>query len=403
VSGQAVTTHVVADLESLSNEEMSYWRGLPANQQPDWATSPDLVAHKLSKLPGIVCGEDVDSLRELLALVAAGNAHVIQVGDCAEDPVHCVPEYLRPKLALMESLAAGLRSATGKPVVRVGRIAGQFAKPRSRAYEWVNGRRIPVFRGHLVNAPDADPLLRRADPERMLSCYQAALAAAEYLRACSPGPGADSVWTSHEALVLDYEVPLTRLCADRRLLTSTHWPWVGDRTRQPGGAHVRLLSALANPVACKVGPTMTVPDLLKVCELLDPEREPGRLTLIARMGAGTVAERLPLLVRAVRTRGYPVSWLCDPMHGNTLTTPGGRKTRTVTAITQEVREFCSAVRTAKGVAGGLHLEATAEPVRECVWHPSEIDTHDGRAYTTLCDPRLDIAQARAVVRAWQPD
>jgi 3-deoxy-7-phosphoheptulonate synthase len=207
------------------------------------------------------------------------------------------------------------------------------------------------------------------------------------------------VWTSHEALLLDYEVPMVRQQPDGRAwLSSTHWPWIGERTRQPDGAHVALMAQVFNPVACKVGPRATPEDLRVLCERLDPDREPGRLTLIARMGAGRAAERLPGLVEAVRAEGHPVIWMSDPMHGNTVTAADGRKTRLVEDVVQEAAETRRAVVEAGGLAGGLHLEATPDEVTECVEDRrfDELNRH----YTTFCDPRLNPHQAIAVVSAW---
>lgn len=369
-----------------------------AAQQPDWA-DPDLVTQvrdELATLPGLVADADVTALRDVLAEVAAGRAHVLQAGDCAEDPAECTPSHLARKTALIDLLAGAMKLGGRKPVVRVGRIAGQFGKPRSRATEVVNGVELPVYRGHMVNDPDPDALARRPDPKRILHGYWAASAAMDVLRANRiEAP----LWTSHEALLLDYEEPLLRQVGGGRwLLSSTHWPWIGDRTRKPDGAHVTMLASVVNPVACKVGPTMTVAELLDVAARLDPRREPGRLTLIARMGADRVAELLPPLVAAVRATGRQVIWLCDPMHGNTVSV-GGRKTRLLHTMIHEIEGFQAAVRGAGGVAGGLHLEVTPGEVAECVADLSELSDHD-TTYTTLCDPRLNPQQAVQLASAW---
>ncbi|UPT22065.1 3-deoxy-7-phosphoheptulonate synthase [Thermobifida alba] len=377
----------------------------PAPQQPDWADDPRLPAarRELALLPPLVRPEDVDRLRLLLARVAAGEALVVLAGDCAEDPAESTAADVAAKTGLVETLARMVGSASGKPVVRAARIAGQFGKPRSRSTETVGGRELPVYRGHLVNSPEPDPELRRPDPLRLVACYRAAAEIMGHLgwRPDLPRHDADApVWTSHEALLLDYEVPLLRRTGDGRvLLASTHWPWVGERTRSADGAHIALLSGIANPVACKVGPTTETDELLEVCERLDPRRVPGRLTLIARMGAGVVARRLPPLVEAVRAAGHPVVWLTDPMHGNTVRTPSGLKTRYVEAIVREVQEFHSAVRSAGGVPGGLHLEATPQDVTECVPDRFHVDRVPAK-YTSLCDPRLNPDQAVAVAAAW---
>jgi 3-deoxy-7-phosphoheptulonate synthase len=376
-----------------------------ALQQPPWEDEEQLlrVRKDLAARPALVGAEDVRTLHSMLARVAAGEAHVVQAGDCAEDTAECTPGHVARKAGLLNLLAGSLEMDTCLPVVRVGRMAGQFGKPRSRPTERVGDRELPVYRGHMVNSPEPDPELRRPDPRRLLSGYEAARDVMEYLGWLGAPAAARigaPVWTSHEALLLDYEVPMLRRQADGRLLlTSTHWPWIGERTRQLDGAHVALLSEVVNPVACKVGPGMTVDELLALCERLDPRREAGRLTLIARMGAGTVAERLPSLVAAVRAAGHPVIWLTDPMHGNTVSTPDGLKSRFVETVTREVDEFQHAVAAAGGVAGGLHLETTPDDVTECVRDASEVGLV-GTRYTSFCDPRLNPAQALSVVSAW---
>ncbi|MEU3096942.1 3-deoxy-7-phosphoheptulonate synthase [Streptomyces sp. NPDC006967] len=378
----------------------------PVLHQPLWEDRPELrcVTAELAQRPQLVSATDVARLRALLARVAAGEAMVVQAGDCAEDPAECEPGSVARKAGLLDVLAGVLRMVTHRPVLRVGRIAGQFAKPRSNPTEMVGGIELPVFRGHMVNGPEPDPARRRPDPQRLLIGYAAAGEAMTHLGWLSEPhwPGiSPEVWTSHEALLLDYEIPMTRPTEDGGLLlASTHWPWIGERTRQVEGAHVDLLATVANPVACKVGPSMTPDELLALCERLDPTREPGRLTLISRMGADHVRERLPRLVSAVKGAGHPVIWLTDPMHGNTVTTPDGLKTRLVETVLREVEGFQGAVRAAGGVAGGLHLETTPDDVTEC----AQDDTHlarVGHTDTSLCDPRLNPEQAVAVVAAWQ--
>ncbi|MER7282822.1 3-deoxy-7-phosphoheptulonate synthase [Dactylosporangium sp. NPDC000244] len=371
-------------------------RQRPAPQQPDWGDPAGLEAarDRLADLPPLVRAADVLRLRQRLAPVAAGEALVVQAGDCAEDPAECTYGDVVRKAGLIDMLAGALQQLTRRPVLRVGRLAGQLAKPRSRATEVVGGRELPVYRGHLVNAPEPDERGRRPDPARLVAGYHTAR---EVLAHLSRIP---TTWASHEALLLDYEVPqLRRTASGRRLLASTHWPWIGERTRDPDGAHVALLAGVVNPVACKVGPATTAEELLALCARLDPDREPGRLTFIARLGAGHVAERLPGLVAAVHAAGHPVIWLVDPMHGNTVTTAQGLKTRYLDAVVEEVRGFQCAVRGAGGTAGGLHLETTPDDVTECAADA----THAGRVgdkYTTLCDPRLNPEQAMAVVAAW---
>ncbi|MFF1375089.1 3-deoxy-7-phosphoheptulonate synthase [Streptomyces sp. NPDC058308] len=377
-----------------------------ALQQPDWSDLSQLnrVGEALAARPPLVQGDDLATLRTLLGKVAAGEAMVLQSGDCAEDPQECTPRHVARKAALLDLLAGSLGLITGKPVLRVGRIAGQFAKPRSKPTEIVDGVELPVFRGHMVNGPEPDAESRRPDPLRIITGYMAAGDIVERLGWRDRNAGRDVVgpvvWTSHEALLLDYETPMLRTDDKGRLfLGSTHWPWIGERTRQVEGAHVALLAEVSNPVACKVGPAMEPAELLALCERLDPWRDPGRLTLIARMGADAVAERLPRLVEAVREAGHPAIWLSDPVHGNTVTAPGGYKTRLVDTVSREITGFVEAVRAAGGVAGGLHLETTPDDVTECATTEADLDTV-GERYTSCCDPRLNPTQALTTVSAW---
>ncbi|MEV7192577.1 3-deoxy-7-phosphoheptulonate synthase [Streptomyces sp. NPDC093510] len=377
-----------------------------ALQQPEWSDLSQLnrVGEALAARPALVRGEDLATLRTLLGKVAQGEAMVLQSGDCAEDPQECTRPHVARKAALLDLLAGSLGLITGKPVLRVGRIAGQFAKPRSKPTEHVDGVELPVFRGHMVNGPEPDAESRRPDPLRILTGYMAAKDIVEHLgwreRAAGRAVVEPPVWTSHEALLLDYEMPMLRMDDKGAMfLGSTHWPWIGERTRQVEGAHVALLSQVSNPVACKVGPSMDPAELLALCERLDPWREPGRLTLIARMGVNAVADRLPPLVEAVREAGHPVIWLSDPVHGNTVTAPGGYKTRMVQTVAREVAAFTHAVREAGGTAGGLHLEATPEDVTECATGEADLE-RVGERYLSCCDPRLNPAQAQSVVSAW---
>ncbi|TQM79881.1 3-deoxy-D-arabinoheptulosonate-7-phosphate synthase [Saccharothrix saharensis] len=375
-----------------------------ALQQPDW-DDHDLVRRvraTLTSRPGLVTADEVGQLRTTLALVAAGGAHVVQAGDCAEDFAECEAGYVARKAGLLDLLAGVMKMATHLPVVRIGRIAGQFAKPRSSPTEVVGNVELPSFRGHMVNSPEPDVEGRRPDANRVLAGYDAARTVTSLL---GWGDGGSRLidppmWTSHEALLLDYEVPMLRDDhTGRRFLASTHLPWIGDRTRQLDGAHVELLAGVVNPVACKVGPTMGTDELLALAGRLDPGREPGRLTLIARMGADLVADRLPALVAAVRAAGHPAIWLCDPMHGNTVRTPDGLKTRYVETVVVEIERFQHVLRAEGGVAGGLHLETTPDDVTECAYDESGAD-RVGDKYTSYCDPRLNPDQAVAAVAAW---
>ncbi|MFZ3474209.1 3-deoxy-7-phosphoheptulonate synthase [Streptomyces sp. 4.24] len=379
---------------------------MPALQQPGWEDHPELEAVRtgLSQMPALVDAEAAQRLRSLLMEAAAGRLQIVQAGDCAEDPAEATPTDVRRKGALLDILAGTMRLASGLPVLRVGRIAGQFAKPRSSPVETVDGRELPVYRGHMVNRPEAHADLRRPDPRNLLSGYRAASDIIHFLgwRGTESRTDLDApVWTSHETLLLDYELPLLRRESDGSLLlTSTHWPWVGERTRQLDGPHIALLAAVSNPVAVKVGPTMTPDELLALCDRLDAQRQPGRLTLIARMGAKHAAATLPALVKAVHDAGHPVLWLSDPMHGNTVSGPDGTKTRFVKTVVQEVLNFQEAVTQNGGVAAGLHLETTPEAVVECVRDESELGRL-GEKYLSFCDPRLNPQQAVEVVSAWR--
>ena len=381
-------------------------RSCTAAQQPDWGNPQEMnkVRAELATRPPLIAVRDVRRLSGLLARVAAGEAQVVQGGDCAEDPEECTAGYIARKAELLDMAARQVRDTVGLPVLRAGRIAGQYTKPRSQPTERVGDRELPVYRGHMVNSPEPDPELRRPDPWRLVSCHSAAktaMANLGWLDSGFPPIAVPEVWTSHEALLLDYETPLLRPDGEGGLLlASTHWPWIGERTRQLDGAHVTLLSRVSNPIACKVGPTMTCEELTELCARLDPDRQPGRLTLIARMGAGNVVERLPGLVRCVRAAGHPVIWLTDPMHGNTVQTPDGFKTRFVTTVVREVEGFQQAVRSAGGIAGGLHLETTPDNVTECVHDASEIGRVSDK-YTSFCDPRLNCRQLMDVLKAWR--
>ncbi|MGW1836516.1 3-deoxy-7-phosphoheptulonate synthase [Streptomyces sp. NPDC002067] len=382
------------------------WRFYRSGQQPSWADPArrDEVCADLSGRPVLTRLPDLLQLRRELAGVAAGDSLVLQAGDCAESFAECTPEHAARKAEAIARLAGALAGPTGLPVVRIGRLAGQFAKPRSAPTENVDGRLLPAFRGHIVNSEDPVPAARRHDPDRMLRAYRAAKTVADALderHGPSPAPG-ERTWISHEALVMDYETALVRFNESTGgwFLGSTHLPWIGERTRHSEGAHVRLLADVLNPVACKVSGKATVRDLLDVVERLDPKREPGRLTLIARFGKDDVRKLLPELARAVKNAGHPVVWLCDPMHGNTYKAANGLKTRSLADISDEIRGFVSALREAGVRPGGLHLEAAAESVTECVGADVPDEAALTSRYTSLCDPRLNPVQADLAVNTF---
>ncbi|MGA8724529.1 MAG: 3-deoxy-7-phosphoheptulonate synthase class II [Acidimicrobiales bacterium] len=425
------------------------WRSKPAAQQPDWPDEGELkrVHAQLAGLPPLVFAGEARHLTSTLAEAADGRAFVLQAGDCAESFSEFSADGIRDKLKLILQMAVVLTYGAGVPVVKVGRIAGQFAKPRSSPTEEVDGRVLESFRGHMVNddAPEADA--RVPDPSRLISAYQQSVSTLNLLRAFTKGGFADlsqvhawnqefvassregqrfediaegidsalrfmaacgidlvaedslhqvDFWTSHEALILEYEEALTR----RDSLTgdwydcSAHMLWVGERTRQREGAHCEFLAGIHNPIGCKVGPNATPDEVVALCERLDPDRVPGRLTLITRLGVDAVATALPPLLRAVRDEGHAVVWVCDPMHGNTFTSEGGHKTRRFDDIVGELTGFFRAHREVGTWPGGLHVELTGDDVTECLGGVEDIvEDQLHERYTTACDPRLNGRQA----------
>ncbi len=424
------------------------WRDLPADQQPEW---PDALAFEqslkaLGALPPLVFAGEARSLQRALAEVSAGEAFLLQAGDCAESFHDFSADSIRDKLKVILQMAVVLTYGGGVPVVKLGRIAGQFAKPRTSTTEVVDGRVLPSFRGHIVNDDAPTEAARIPDPARMLSAYHQsastlnlvraftkggfadlsqvhtwnqqfvaassggqhyeALAAEidralRFMRACGVNLGDEAslqqvdFWTSHEALILGYEEAMTRrdsLTGDW-YDTSAHLVWVGERTRRLDGAHVDFLSGVSNPVGAKIGPTATPEEVVGLCGLLDPYRTPGRLTLITRFGAGRVDAVLPPLIHAVRAAGHPVVWACDPMHGNTFTS-NGRKTRHFDHVISEIREFFTVCRREGAWPGGVHVELTGEDVTECLGGSEQVlEDHLERRYTTTCDPRLNGSQS----------
>jgi 3-deoxy-7-phosphoheptulonate synthase len=369
------------------------WRTRAAAQQPDWPDSSEhaRVRALLGAAPALITPGGARALRRELADVADGQAFVVQGGDCAEPFGEQAVHAARAKSRILGRLAEQICLRVGVPVVTVGRLAGQFAKPRSVLSEVIDGQEMSAFRGLAVNAPEPLASARRPAPERMLIAYDSARAVLEELPS--------GLWTSHEALLLDYEEALVRTDpeTDEWYLSSTHFPWIGDRTRQTGGAHVEFLAGVANPVACKIGPAAQPATVVELCARLDPHRLPGRLTLICRFGADLVRGRLPQLAKAVRQAGYPVVWLCDPMHGNTYRTHGGVKTRRLTDIASEITA-CREILAGMGEwLGGLHLEVAGGDVTECVGEDVASENDLARRYTSLCDPRLNDNQAMSLV------
>jgi len=373
------------------------WRQHPAAQQPAWPdqAAARAVLRRIREPPGLVSAAECDELSHAVAEVAAGRRFIVHGGDCAETFSALSSIGLRSRCRLLTSMARTVTAGSGLPAVIVGRIAGQYAKPRSSATERTGTGSLPSYRGDMVNSAAPDPAERQADPSRMLTAYLHSAAAMNALRLRPAGE--PRIYSSHEALVLGYEEALARFDQEAEWWfgSSAHLLWVGERTRSCDGAHVQYLSGVANPVAAKIGPTATPGEVLRLCEILNPGRVPGRLVLITRLGASAVAAALPPLVRAVTDAGHPVAWVCDPMHANTRRTRSGYKTRDVAAILAEIRGFFAVHRQYGTHPGGIHLELAGEHVTECVGGCVNPVAEDQvpRGYQTACDPRLSPAQA----------
>ena len=425
------------------------WRDRPIQQVPDYPDPEALqqVEETLAVYPPLVFAGEARKLRDELAEVTDGRAFLLQGGDCAESFAEFNANNIRDTFTVLLQMAVVLTFGAACPVVKVGRMAGQFAKPRSAATETQDGRELPSYRGDIVNGIEFEEAARQPDPQRMLRAYNQAAATLNLLRAFAQGGLADlhkvhrwnlefvsdssqgaryeelaqridetlafmeacgltadnvpqvretEFFTSHEALLLPYEQALTRVdsLTGRWYDCSAHFLWIGDRTRKLDEAHVEFLRGVENPIGLKCGPSMEPADLMKLLDILNPENHAGRITLISRMGAGQVAERLVPLIRAVRKEGRQVIWSCDPMHGNTVKSATGFKTRPFDRILSEVRDFFAAHRTEGSYAGGVHFEMTGQDVTECLGGAQQIDEQRlGDRYHTHCDPRLNASQA----------
>jgi len=428
----------------------SSWRARPARHIPDDYPDPAAVGAveaELRRLPPLVFAGEARRLTALLGDVADGKAFLLQGGDCAESFKEFHADNIRDTFRLLLQMAVVLTFAGGKPVVKLGRIAGQFAKPRSEATETINGVTLPSYRGDNINGPAFDPVERAPDPQRLIRAYGQSAATLNLLRAFAGGGYADlynihkwtlgfvadspngaryreladkisdslsfmqavgvtpathsdlhrvEFFTSHEALLLGVEEAMTRVDSTTGdwYDTSAHLVWIGERTRQLDGAHIEFCRGIKNPIAIKCGPTMEPDELLQLIEVLNPGNIPGRLTLIGRFGADKIAARLPTLMRAVKRAGRRVVWSIDPMHGNTLKAANGYKTRPFDRILAEVRSFIE-IASAEGVhPGGVHLEMTGQDVTECLGGARAVAEHDlASRYHTHCDPRLNADQA----------
>jgi 3-deoxy-7-phosphoheptulonate synthase len=425
------------------------WQALPAQQQPEWpdADALDGALSTLREVPPLVFAGEARSLTESLAAVTEARGFVLQAGDCAESFDAFSANAIRDKLKVILQMAVVLTYGSGVPTVKIGRIAGQFAKPRSAPTETRDGVELPSFRGDMVNDFAFDAGARRPDPDRLVRAYHQAASTLNLLRAFAKGGFADlsrvhawnleyvdaspegrrydalateidralrfmaacgidldsehqlhevDFYTSHEALILGYEEALTRRdsLTDRWYDCSAHLLWVGDRTRQLGGAHLEFLSGIGNPIGVKLGPSATPEEVVAICDRLDPARAPGRLVLVSRMGADAIGESLPPLLRAVKLSGHPVVWMCDPMHGNTFQHASGYKTREFDDVMRELHGFFAACDTADVWPGGVHVELTGENVTECLGGSHQVlGDHLEQRYETSCDPRLNARQS----------
>ena len=434
--------------QTQNNWQKSSWRALPRIQMPDYTDAAALaqVEAQLSKYPPLVFAGEARRLKAQLAKAARGDAFLLQGGDCAESFAQFSADAIRDTFKVMLQMAVVLTYGAKVPVVKVGRMAGQFAKPRSAPTETVDGVELPSYRGDIINELDFTANARIPDPQKMLQAYTQAAATLNLLRAFSTGGYANiqqvhswtlgftqgdkaaqyrdmadrisdtldfmaaagvtpdthhalqsvDFYTSHESLLLEYEEALTRQdsLTGNWLAGSGHMIWIGDRTRQPDGAHVEFASGVLNPIGLKCGPSMQVDDLKRLLNRLNPKNEEGRLTLIARFGAGSVGDHLPRLVRAVEEEGAKVLWSCDPIHGNTIKSSTGYKTRPFDSVLREVREFF-AVHNAEGtVPGGVHFEMTGQDVTECTGGVVAVSDEDlSDRYHTACDPRLNADQS----------
>lgn len=432
----------------MKDWDKTTWRQKPRVQMPDY-TDPAALAEveaQLRRYPPLVFAGEATRLRSALGKASRGEAFLLQGGDCAESFAEFSADNIRDTFKIMLQMAMVLTFGAKVPVIKVGRMAGQFAKPRSAATETLDGVELPSYRGDIINELDFTPGARIPDARKMLQAYTQAAATLNLLRAFSTGGFADmnrvhswtlgftdhddaeryreiagriqdsidfmaaagidgatshefssvDFYTSHEALLLEYEEALTRVdsTSGKTLAGSGHMLWIGDRTRQPDGAHVEFARGVMNPIGLKCGPSMQIEDLKRLVAILNPNNDPGRLTLIARFGAGNVGDHLPRLIKAVKDEGANVVWSCDPMHGNTIKSATGYKTRPFESVLREVREFFQ-VHAAEGtIPGGVHFEMTGKDVTECTGGVRAVTDEDlSDRYHTACDPRLNASQS----------
>ncbi|WP_425281053.1 class II 3-deoxy-7-phosphoheptulonate synthase [Stackebrandtia nassauensis] len=430
-----------AAVERAAQLGLDRWRDLPRDQMPPWEDYSEVedVYGVLKSVPPIVAPYEVDALRDQLAQVCAGKAFLLQGGDCAETFIDNTEAHLLGLARTILQMAVVLTYGASMPVVKVGRVAGQYTKPRSSATDSLG---LPSYRGDMINSLEKTPEARRADPQRMIRAYANAAAAMNMLRAYLSGGIADlravhhwnkdfvrqspageryeaigreidralafmdacgvdddalhtvTMYASHEALALEYDRALTRVNNDRAFGLSGHFLWVGERTRRLDGAHIDFISRLANPIGVKIGPSTSPDWALEACEKLNPDNIPGKLTLISRMGNQKIRDVLPTIVAKVHAAGRQVIWQCDPMHGNTHESSNGYKTRDFDRVVDEVLGFFEVHRSTGTHPGGIHIELTGEDVTECVGGAQALDDKDlEQRYETACDPRLNTQQS----------
>jgi 3-deoxy-7-phosphoheptulonate synthase len=438
-------TETVVQADPAVIAGLDYWRDLPIKQQPEWSDADAVAAAsaEIASLPPLVFAGEVDILRERLARAARGDSFLLQGGDCAETFAGATADQIRNRVKTILQMAVVLTYGASMPIVKMGRMAGQFAKPRSSDFETRGDVTLPAYRGDIVNGYDFTPESRQADPARLVQGYHTAASTLNLIRAFTQGGFADlrqvhswnkgfaanpanqryeglakeidrairfmeaagadfdelkrvEFYTSHEGLLMDYERPMTRI--DSRngtpVNTSAHFLWIGERTRDLDGAHIDYFSRIRNPIGVKLGPSTDASTMEKLIDKLDPEREPGRLTFITRMGAGKVRDALPPLLEAIKGMDATPLWVTDPMHGNGITTPTGYKTRRFDDVVDVVRGFFEAHRAAGTHPGGLHVELTGDDVTECLGGSEHIDEATlATRYESLCDPRLNHMQS----------
>lgn len=384
---------------SLIDDQWDHFRKLPAAQQPEWPSREQLET-ALDALPqgDVVTAHDSQRLSTELASLDRTGGLVLQLGDCVEDIHTDVYADTRRKLAFIAAAGDHLERVARRPVLTAGRIAGQYAKPRSNTHELIDGLSLPTYRGPIINAPYPTKEARRPRPENVVRAHEAVLLAHSALRDHASETSARRViWTSHELLLLDYELQYLRVGTDGNHLATTHWPWIGARTRQLAGAHIAIAASLRNPVSVKIGPDTSPDEVVDLSITLNPNDLDGKLTFIARMGS-TRIDQLADLARAVRRHGRHVRWISDPMHGNTVTTAHGLKTRHLEDIIYEVQRFQQILLAENVRPAGIHLEATPDDVHECSENGAEPD--DPNRYRSLLDPRLNPSQTLRVLDAW---